>query len=273
MTATGNALTVFTKSWPEMPTADLAAFIRDLGFDGVELPVRPGFQVPPEDVARGLPAAARIFADAGVKIGSVAGPTDEPTIDAMGEAGIPILRICVNIDTEAGYRASEDKLRGQFDELVPILDRCGVTLGVQNHCGRYVGSAVALVRLIEKYDPKHVGAVLDPAHCGLDGEPEDMAIDVAWPHLVLVNLKNGVWARAEELGAAGEAVWQTRWTLGREGITSWPAVAAELKRRGYDGDLCLSAEYSPPEAGGQLYGRDVDALIADDLAFAKKLFR
>jgi len=272
MAPTGNPFTVFTKSWRETPLAELAAFIRRLGFDGVELPVRPGFQVSPESVTEGLPAAARIFADAGAKIGSVAGPADEPTIAAMGEAGIPILRICVNIDMAVGYRASEDKLRRQFDELVPILDRCGVTLGIQNHCGRCVGSAVALVRLIEPYDPKHVGAVLDPAHCGLDGEPEDMAIDIAWPHLVLVNLKNGVWARDEQPGEAGQAVWKTRWTLGREGITSWPAVAAELNRRGYTGDLCLSAEYSPPAEGGQLYGRDVEPMIAADLAFARELF-
>ena len=41
--------TVFTKPW-RMPIGELGAFVGGLGFSGVELPVRPGFQVEPEDV-------------------------------------------------------------------------------------------------------------------------------------------------------------------------------------------------------------------------------
>ncbi|HUS47743.1 MAG TPA: hypothetical protein VM098_06470, partial [Phycisphaerae bacterium] len=69
--------TVFTKPWKDKTLAELFAFVKGLGFDGVELPVRPGFQVSPETIAEGLPAAARIAADCGLRIGSVAGPTDE----------------------------------------------------------------------------------------------------------------------------------------------------------------------------------------------------
>ncbi len=50
---------VFTKPWPTMPLPQLGRFIRDLGFDGIELPVRPGFQVEPANVSRGLGEATR----------------------------------------------------------------------------------------------------------------------------------------------------------------------------------------------------------------------
>ena len=79
--------TVFTKPWPDMSLPELARFIQKLGFHGVELPVRPGYQVVPENVEKGLPEAARIFADHGVKIGSVAGPADvvlHPWSDGIG---------------------------------------------------------------------------------------------------------------------------------------------------------------------------------------------
>ena len=49
--------TVFTKPW-KTPLHALGAFLKKLGFDGIELPVRPGFQVEPEQVARKLPEAA-----------------------------------------------------------------------------------------------------------------------------------------------------------------------------------------------------------------------
>jgi sugar phosphate isomerase/epimerase len=44
---------VFTKPWRDKPLAELGAFVRSLGFDGIELPVRTGYQAPPERVAGG----------------------------------------------------------------------------------------------------------------------------------------------------------------------------------------------------------------------------
>ena len=45
------SFSVFTKPW-KTPLPDLARLVRGLGFDGVELPVRPGYQVLPENVRR-----------------------------------------------------------------------------------------------------------------------------------------------------------------------------------------------------------------------------
>ncbi|MCJ7752151.1 MAG: hypothetical protein MUQ65_13855, partial [Armatimonadetes bacterium] len=87
---------VFTKPW-KMPLPELAAHVKRLGFDAIELPVRPGFQVEPEKVAEDLPRAVKQFADHGVAIASIAGPTDERTIAACGDAGVPIIRIMVEI--------------------------------------------------------------------------------------------------------------------------------------------------------------------------------
>lgn len=271
MSGTKNQFIVFTKPWPEMSLPELGKFVKNMGFDGVELPVRPGYQVTPDNVTRGLPEAAKILADHGVKIRSVAGSTDEVTIAAMGEAGVPILRICVSIDMSIGYLATEEKLRREYDGLVPLLDKHGVTLGVQNHYGNFIGSAIGIMHLIEKYDPKHIGAVLDPAHCGLDGEPDAMAVDIVWSHLILVNLKSAFWIRVT-CSEADDVQWKSYWTIGREGITSWPAVANELKKRGYRGDICLPAEYSNPEGEGMLMGPAADRLIAQDIAYARSLF-
>jgi sugar phosphate isomerase/epimerase len=265
-----NLLTVFTKPWPQKSLGELADFVAGLGFEGIELPVRPGFQVLPEKVVADLPKAAKIFKDRGVPIRSVAGPEDESTIRAMGEAGIPILRTMAKIDMKAGYLASIQDMRRRWDSLVPALQENKVTIGVQNHCDYFVGSAMGLVALVGKYERRHVAAVLDPAHCGLAGEPDDLAIEVAWPHLALVNLKSGFWRMVT--GPEVEDVqWKKYWTTGRFGITSWPRVVAELARRGYTGDYCLTAEYSSPDGSGDLKGAAVDRLIRQDLALARSL--
>jgi sugar phosphate isomerase/epimerase len=174
------------------------------------------------------------------------------------------------IDMEVGYQASIDAHRKRWDSLLPALEKHGVTIGVQNHCDHNVGSAVGLAHLLEGFDPKRVGAVLDPAHCGLDGEPEDMAIDIVWPHLVMVNLKNAFYRLMDGL-EAGDAVWEKHWTTGPYGLVSWPKIIADLKKRGYKGTYCLTAEYRNWDGSGDLAGDPVDPLIAKDVDFTRSL--
>jgi sugar phosphate isomerase/epimerase len=254
------ALSVFTKPW-KIPIPELGQFVSRLGFDGIELPVRPGFQVEPQNVARDLPKAARQLAESSLKIFSIAGPTDEATFATCAELNIPIIRTMVSIGEE-GYLATVARVQKEYDALVPLLEKYGVTIGVQNHSDRFVCNAMGLRHLIEKYDPKHVAAVWDAAHNALNGEDPELALDIVWSHLCMVNLKNAFPRRTT--GPEAEYVqWRPYWTSGRQGLAQWPRVVAELKKRGYQGVVCLTAEYSDE--------RSVNRLIAEDLAFAKSL--
>ena len=252
---------VFTKPW-RMPLADLARHVRHLGFEAVELPVRPGFQVEPARVATDLPLAARVLADSGVRIASIAAAVEEPIVAACAEAGIPVLRIMVPIEAD-GYMATEARTRRRLDGWLPLLERYGVTVGIQNHCDRFVCHAMGLRRLLEGYDPRYVAAIWDAAHNALNGEDPEMALDIIWPHLCMVNLKNAYWRRTSG-PEAEQAAWEAYWTSGRHGLASWPRVAAELTRRSYAGTICLPAEYADEPA--------VDRLIVEDLAYARSLF-
>jgi sugar phosphate isomerase/epimerase len=261
MSSSGIVFSVFTKPW-KIQASELGALVSSLGFDGIELPVRPGYEVEPANVGRDLLPVSRKLREFGVRIFSVAGPADEPTIAACAEAGIPVIRIMAPIGS-GGYLATEVELQRQFDAFVPLLDKYGVTLGVQNHNGNFVCNASGLRRLIEKYDPRHVCAVWDAAHTALNGEAPELAIDLVWSHLGMVNLKNAFWQRTNG-PEAKVAQWKPYWTTGRHGLASWPRVVAELKRRGYQGVVCLTAEYTD-EA-------EVKRLVAEDLAFARLLF-
>jgi len=272
--AKGIRFTLFTKPWPDKSLSELARFVKGLGFDGVELPVRPGYQVTPESAERGLPEASRILGEHGLHIGSVAGnlsgETDERLIAACRQAQVPVLRLLPRIDMSKGYWASVEDLRRAYDAYVPLLERHGVALGIQNHCGYFIGSAIGTVHLIERYDPKLVGIVLDPAHCALAGEPADMAFDVAWSRTLFVNLKNAYWRRAT--GTEAEDVkWRVHWTSGRQGLVSWPQVVELLKRKNYSGDICLHAEYSDADGRTDLMGDSVNRLIAEDISYVRTL--
>ena len=260
---TAPTITVFSKPW-KFALPELAVHIAKLGFDGVELPVRPGYPVTPDNVDVELFRAVRILGDHGLKIASIAGPTDEKTLAACAEAQIPLIRICVGMRPGEGYMDGERRLQTDFDRLVPHLDRYGVTLGIQNHCGdRDVCNAMGLRHLIERFDPRHIAAVWDAGHNGLEGEAPESALDIVWSHLAMVNLKSACWRKREATRDQG-AVWEVYWTTAKDGRANWPRVIAELRRRQYRGVVCLTAEYTDEEA--------VDRLIAEDLAFARGLF-
>ena len=74
----------------------------------------------------------------------------------------------------------------------------------------------------------------------------------------MLNLKNGYKKRGDD------GKWKTFWCKGDEGLSDWKAVAENLKKRGFGGVVCLTAEYSEP--GG------VEKHLAADIAYAKKLF-
>ena len=254
--------TVFTKPWKTMSMPELAGHVSGLGFTGVEFPVRPEFQVEPDRVMEGLSEAAGIFADHGVAIESVAGPYDEATIQACGEAGVPMIRICPAIDAD-GYWSTIDRLKAEFEQLQPVLAASGVAIGIQNHCNNFISSAHAIMDLIGDYSPDQFCAVWDPAHNVLSGEIPEQAIDIFGTHLRMVNFKSPVWLRQNGPEAA-RAQWRMYWTSGREGIAPWEKAVALLQERGWTGPATLCAEYSDHDS--------VDRLIADDIAFAKELF-
>ena len=253
---------VFTKAWRDMPLPELAKHVKALGFDAIELPVRPKFQVTPDRVGTDLPAAGRIMADHGVSIASISGPLDEPTFAAMAEAGVGINRLCEYTGGQK-YLEAEAKIIAKYQALVPLLEQYHVTIGVQNHCDDYIANATQMRRVCAPFDRRHVAAVWDQCHCALNGEVPEQAIDIVWDRLCMVNLKNAYWRRKNGLEAE-VAQWEVYWTSGRQGLACWPKVVEELKKRDFSGLVCLTNEYSDEASGNRL--------IAEDMAFAKSLF-
>jgi sugar phosphate isomerase/epimerase len=257
-------ISVFTKLWNE-PLPALARRLHEWGVDGLELPVRPGYPVEPARLETDLPAAARLFADAGLRIFSIAPPVDMQVdgrwVAACGAAGVPLIRTMIPVDAR-GYLACEAAAQNAIAAQVPALISHGVRVGVQNHYGRFVANAAGLRRVVEHFDSRAVTAVYDVGHCGLDGEIPELAIDLLWSHLGMVNLKNMVWERTNGPDSIA-ATWRKRVVAGREGLASWPDAIAQLLARGFEGVMTISAEFD--EVARK------EELLAADLAFAREL--
>ncbi len=260
-----NELAIFTKPWKSLPLPELAAHIKSLGFDLIELPVRPGFQVEPETIERDLPAAVKLLAEHGIRVLNVTAALpfdDERLYSACAAAGIKMNRVMF-WQNDMDYWTAEAQARRRLDSALPFCERYDVRIGVQNHSGKFVPvNEMGAYHLLKDYDPRYVAAVWDPAHNALEGMDSDAALDILAPYLCVVNLKNAYWRRVA--GPEAEAAeWKIYWTSGAQGRASWSRVIAKLKAIDYQGPICFSAEYSDEER--------VDELIVQDLAYARRL--
>jgi sugar phosphate isomerase/epimerase len=261
-----NKFAVFVKPWKTLSIPELGRFIKDIGFDWIELPVRPGFPCEPEDIEQSLPKAVAQLAEAGVYVlnVTVALPLDDERLyAACAEANVPMNRVIFS-RRSMSYWEAEAEARRQLEAAMPWCEQYGLQIGVQNHVGGSLPvNEMGLYHLVKDYDPKYVGAIWDAGHNGLAGMDPEPALEVVESHLCVVNLKNAYWRRVS--GPEAEvAEWQVYWTSGRQGRASWPRVAAKLKAMNYQGPICLTAEYSNEHA--------VNRLIVEDLAFAKACF-
>ncbi|HEX4214388.1 MAG TPA: TIM barrel protein [Candidatus Dormibacteraeota bacterium] len=254
-------MAVFTKPWPGLAMGELAAMVHGMGFDAAEVPVRPGFQVEPERVAADLPRLVKTLGDAGVKVCSVASGLDEPVFAACAETGVPIIRIMAPVRRGA-YAASEEDFRHLVAEALPLAEKYGVRIGVQPHQGDFINSGVTMHHALKGFDAAHVGVIWDAAHDALAGVAPETGLDIVWDQLLMVNLKNAYYERVNG-PEADAAEWRPHFTTGQHGLASWPRVAAELIRRGYQGTVCLTAEYDP--AGEEA------RLVVKDLTYARGL--
>ena len=259
--------TVFTKPYKDEIYA-LGKRVAALGVDGIELPVRPGYPVTMDNAATELPKAAKTLREeSGISIESIApnftsdGAELTPRLfEACGKAGVPIIRVCPTPRDGESYPDAEKRWQKLFLGMASALESNNVAIGIQNHSGRNVPvHAFGLRSLLAPLPSKSIGAVWDAAHNALEGEGIGFALDLIYgPHFKMLNLKNGYKKRSDD------GKWKTFWCKGDEGLSDWKAVAENLKKRGFNGVVCLTAEYSEP--GGP------EKHLAADIAYAKRLF-
>lgn len=61
MSSTSIHWSMFTKPWPQLPLTELADLVAGMGFDAIEFPLRPGFQIDLADLPRSAVRASSIL--------------------------------------------------------------------------------------------------------------------------------------------------------------------------------------------------------------------
>ncbi|MCX8036065.1 MAG: sugar phosphate isomerase/epimerase [Candidatus Sumerlaeia bacterium] len=266
-------LIFFTKFLTGLTAKEVGETAKRLGVDGLDLAIRKGQCVNPDNVAEALPEAMKIWKEMGlsVPLASMETRQTDPRdagvrrlFEACGKAGIREIKIGYwKWSPNQAYWPTVETIRADLKLFEALGRDCGCRTLIHNHSGaNYGGNASQIMQLARGFDPKFIGAYLDPAHLAICGEAVDMALDIVRDYLAMIAVKNCRWTSTVKDGVAN---WKTEWCLLNEGVVNWPRVIELLKKRGYDGWLSVHGEYSGPE--------DREAVLANvvkDVPFLRK---
>lgn len=235
----------FTKLLTELDVPGLIRFARDVGLDGFDLAVRPGYPVNPDNALVELPRAAQQVRAEKLNIGLVTAPTNlidpegrlgQTLFEACGKAGVPAIKI--GYFPYAGkFDAALAEARKRMAGFAKLAARTGVRACYHTHSGSYLGNNAAGLRLLlQDLDPHHVGAFVDTGHVAVNGGPIRLELDLIRPWLSLLAIKDMAWEKQKQ-------GWKNFVVPAGEGIVRWNEVATALKEAGFNGTISMHGEY------------------------------
>lgn len=260
-------LITFTKFLQPLSYDEMAKQVAEIGYDGIEAPIRIGGHIEPENVAEELPKFVEALKKQGLtidiltsSINSVDSPNAEETLKVMKELGIPRYRMSYyKYDLKKPVARQLREAGAQLKDLAAMNEEIGVQAVYQNHSGsHYVGAPIwDVMQLIRQYDPKVVSMAFDIGHARVEG-------NTSWPiqwnlvqsHLGSVYIK-------DFKGNGGRPDWCSV-TEGELPGEFWKL----LKASDYNGPISLHVEYLHGEEGKKVSNHI--AAMKRDLAWLKE---
>lgn len=245
-----------SKFFKSLGVPELGVKAKALGFDGIDLIVRPGHPVNLENAATALPAAVKVWAGQGltcplastpVTFTNPAAPEVEPLYAGCAAAGVSRVKIGFFSFTPGDdYWARVDEARRVLAGFARVGEQYGVQTVYQIHSGPVLGSNCAgLMHLLRGLDPRWVGGYPDLGHLVLDGEDYPMGLAMVREHLSIVGLKDAYHA-PQPPGSAPPFV--PRFVPLGKGAVNWPRALGALKGLGFDGAFAVHTEYDFDES-------------------------
>ncbi|MCB1120794.1 MAG: TIM barrel protein [Verrucomicrobiae bacterium] len=275
------SVNIFSKHLQFLGYSEMAKAAADMGFDGIDLSVRPRGHVEPANVERDLPVAVEAI----VKENLNCDMMTTAVSDARDASDVKVLRVAARHGIKF-YRTGYYKFTpgkswkedmGGFRQQMGRLSRLNKKLylhgAYQNHSGFFVGAFIPdVIYLLEGLDPRWSGCQYDIRHATVEG-------GLAWPmgvgwlekYISTIVIKDFAWSEKDGKNVVVD-------TPVGEGIVDFIAYFKLLRKLGIHPVVSLHAEY---DLGGAHHGRreltipsrDVFKALAKDLAMVRDLWK
>jgi len=239
-------VSIFSKHLHWLNYSDMAALAAEMGFDGVDLTVRPDGHVLPENVTADLPKAVAAVEKAGLKVYSIVTNIKQPDekyaadiLKAASALGIKYYRTAwFNYDKTLSIPANLKAISKQFASLAALNKQYHIHGAYQNHSGDLFGASVwDLWLALKDLDPASIGCQYDIRHATTEGaDTWATSIQPLIPFIKTTNIKDFYWEKKNDK-------WQVKSVPLGEGMVDFKKYFEVIKQQGIGGPLSLHCEY------------------------------
>ncbi|MBS1576870.1 MAG: TIM barrel protein [Bacteroidetes bacterium] len=239
---------VFSKHFPELGYEELASVVAAMGFDGIDLTVRPEGHVLPENVERDLPLAVEAAKKFGLKIYMIATAIvdvddkyTEPILQTASSLGIRHYRMgYMNYSEEKSIPQNLVAIKAKFEKLSKINRKYQIRGEYQNHYGDAFGAAVwDLWEVLKHIDPEWTGVQYDVFHATVEGAHSwPLGFNLLRPYIGTMDIKDYYWEKNDKK-------WQPNSVPLGEGMVDYKKFMALLKENKMGGPFSIHCEYLP----------------------------
>jgi sugar phosphate isomerase/epimerase len=248
----------FTKILQDLSYEKTAELAAEIGWDGIEVPVRAKGHVLPERVDDDLPRLSEALKSKGLELMVLAtdiraadDPSAEKVLRAAVRAGVRLYRLGP-MHYKVGTALSRQlvEFRARLKDLAALNRELGVTGLIQNHSGNgTVGAAIwDIYELIKDLDAGQMGVHFDISHatveCGLSWPT---AFSLIQDRVGAIIVKDFYWTHVP--GQGGKIVWCP---VGQGAVN--PKFFGMVRDSRFHGPITMQFEY-PIEGGDTLEAR------------------
>ncbi|MDZ7692436.1 MAG: sugar phosphate isomerase/epimerase family protein [Balneolaceae bacterium] len=261
---------VFSKHLQWLDYKPMAETAAKLGFDGVDLTVRPGGHVLPERATEDLPQAVKAVREAGLEVlmmSTAIGGADEeytePILQTASELGISHYRTdWYEYDDELSIAENLDHFRKRLAQLAELNEKYQIEGDYQNHSGSGFGASIwDLWMVLEDLDSDWLGSQYDVRHATVEGsESWPVGLKLIHSHIGTMDIKDFHWSKQD-------GSWQVQNVPLGQGQVNFSKFFSLIKELGIS--VPLSVHYEYPLGGANHGGREL-TIPKDDVLNALK---
>ena len=262
----------FIKPFQKLPYAQISDIATEIGWDGIECPVRKGGTIEPPQVEEELPELVAALRKNKLELPVIStdvenamDPLTQTVLRTAAKLGITRYRLKhFYYDLAKPIAPQVQRFKAQVRDLAQLNADLRIQGTIQNHSGKnYVGAPVwDLWELVKDLDPKQMAIYFDIGHATLEGgNCWPLHAKLVEPSLAVVSVKDFIWHNRPN--AAHKNDWRAEWCPLGEGMVRGEFFDL-LKKTGFNGPISQHFEY---DLGA---GQEMIAAMKKDLAALKR---
>jgi L-ribulose-5-phosphate 3-epimerase len=267
---TAPVLCLFSKHLHWLDIKEMAAFAKKVGFKGIDLTVRPGGHVLPENAERDLPRAVKEIKSQGLSVPMITTAitsADDPKTHAIlktaASLGVKVYRMgWWRYERGKSVKAQLAERGKEMQKINALNEKYQIRGGYQNHAGNYVGAAGwDLAEILKGIDPKWTGVQYDIRHATVEGNYSwPFTFELLVPYINSLDIKDFGWFQTNN-------EWRlVNLPLGK-GMVNFDQFFEMVKSSGISCDYSIHYEY---DLGGAEHGRKPEGITMNELELAMR---